>query len=91
MNYKQSIVCPSCNGSTSVSVIFSKFDHVEYGHAICNSCGITFDTNVADTLNVKLLETEIEAIGDEREYRDLFIETSRIATESGEIYPSFDW
>lgn len=42
-------------------------------------------------IEMRLSESEIAAIEDEKKYRDLFVETSRVATEEGEIYSSFKW
>ena len=83
--------CSVCRGEQSAHEIFEKFTHIDYGHSGCDRCGITFDSNVNDTINVKLTEGQIVEIEDEKEYRNLFVETSRIATDDGEIYPDFAW
>lgn len=83
--------CSTCRGQANARLVFSKFTHVDYGHAACRQCGITFDSNVNDTIDVKLSAEEISGIDDEKAYRDLFIETSRIATDEGEIYSKFHW
>ncbi len=83
--------CPLCHSESTVRPIFKRFTHTDYGHSMCKRCGITFDSNVNDTIDIKLSEDQIRNIDDEKEYHDLFVEDSKIATEEGEIYPDFDW
>lgn len=83
--------CGQCGGKAETVCIFPKFSHVDYGHFACKACGISFDSNVNDTLNLRLDPAAIRDIGDEGEYRRLFVETSHIATDDGTVYADFDW
>lgn len=82
--------CSQCKGQLKAKVLFNQFTHVEYGHAKCGQCGITFDSNVNEMCDVAVSTEEVEEL-EEKEYRELFVETSRIANDEGEIYTDFDW
>lgn len=83
--------CSACRGQAPARVIFEKFTQTDYGHSECRQCGISFDSNVNETIDVRLTEEQITKIDDEKAYRDLFIETSKVATDDGEIYADFKW
>lgn len=83
--------CLTCAGTAPVSVVFDKFIHVDYGHASCRRCGISFDSNVNDMLDVTLSAQEVREITDEDTYRRLFVETSKIGDEQGNVYTDFGW
>ncbi len=83
--------CPTCRGSAPAFRFLRKFDHTDYGHSWCRQCGITFDSNVD---RVPELFAELPgSLGDfaESEFRARFVETSRISTEAGVVYPDFDF
>ncbi len=71
--------------------VFGKFAHVDYGHASCRRCGISFDSNVNDMLDVALTAEAVREITDEDTYRRLFVETSRIGDDKGNVYTDFGW
>ena len=84
--------CPCCHSESNVKVIFSKFNHTNYGHNYCNGCGISFDSNVNEILDEysELNDKKITILGEE-EYRKFFVETSNITDGTDNIYTSFDW
>lgn len=84
--------CSQCLGKLKAKQIFKKFTHgVDYGHAQCGKCGITFDSNINEMAETVVNSAEDLKNLDETEYRALFVETSVIADDEGEIYPDFDW
>ncbi|MBK1732622.1 methyltransferase domain-containing protein [Thiococcus pfennigii] len=83
--------CPICQGNSQTRRILKKFSNKSYGHCYCRKCGITFDSNVNDFVDAGVSAEVIHAIKDESSYRELFVETSRISDEQGNIYPDFEW
>ena len=83
--------CRLCQGNGETFPVIENFQHTDYGHLACKKCGITFDSNVNEFIDVKLNKDEIRNIKNESEYRKLFIETSTIASKDGDVYDDFDW
>lgn len=84
--------CSQCLGKLKAKMIFEKFTHdVNYGHAKCGKCGITFDSNVNEMADTVVTSAEDLKKLNETEYRELFVETSEIADEDGDIYTDFKW
>ncbi len=83
--------CVMCSGSAKTCSIFDAFSHVDYGHAVCLQCGITFDNNVNELIDVELDEEDIQKIVSEDDYRRLFVETSKIGDSDGDVYLDFEW
>lgn len=83
--------CLRCRGSLRAKPVIRRFANVEYGHSACPSCRITFDSNVNEVADTDLTPEEIRGLDDEARFRQLFVETSRIANLSGDIYSRFDW
>lgn len=83
--------CFDCGGELRARLLIARFARTDRGHSECPRCGITFDSNVNDIVDVSPSAEEIGAIEDEARYRELFVETSRIASPTGEIYARFQW
>jgi ubiquinone/menaquinone biosynthesis C-methylase UbiE len=83
--------CLTCAGEAPALPVFDKFAHVDYGHGSCRKCGISFDSNVNAMLDVQLSAEEVRDITDEETYRKLFVETSTIGDEKGNVYTDFNW
>ena len=83
--------CHLCKGTSKTAIIVRKFRHTDYGHLACKRCGITFDSNVNDYLSITLEADDIRNIEDEDTYRKYFIETSKIASDEGDVYSDFNW
>ncbi|MCI5115555.1 MAG: methyltransferase domain-containing protein [Candidatus Electrothrix sp. AW1] len=84
--------CPLCKETSTVKLLFKAFTNVEYGHAYCIRCGVSFDTNVNEMINVFSKVDASKVINlQEDEYRKYFIETSDITDGSTNIYTSFNW
>ena len=85
--------CSQCQGKLEAQWILKEFAHqyADYGHARCRKCGISFDSNINQVSETKIdSAAEIQNL-DEKDYRGLFVETSKIADEKDNIYASFDW
>ena len=84
--------CSQCLGKLKAKLIFEKFSHdVDYGHAKCGKCGITFDSNVNEMADTVVNSADDIKNLNEAEFRELFVETSEIADQDGEIYTDFKW
>ena len=85
--------CSQCRGELEARIIIKEFSHeyAQYGHASCGKCGITFDSNVNE-----ISETKLDSANDldelsEQDYRNLFVESSKIADEEDNIYATYNW
>lgn len=85
--------CTQCLGKYKAKIIFKEFAHAhaDYGHAKCGKCGITFDSNVNEISQTTIESAEDIKELEEDQYRELFVESSEIADEEGDIYPDFKW
>lgn len=83
--------CLRCRGSLRAKPVIRRFANVEYGHSACPNCRITFDSNVNEIADTDLTPEEILGLDDEARFRQLFVETSRISDDSGEVYSRFNW
>lgn len=81
--------CYQCQGQSSTSVVVETFIHGRCGHLRCDTCHITFDSNVDEIEEIRGSD-EIVKIEDETTYRLQFGEASKIRTE-GVDYAQFDW
>ena len=85
--------CSQCLGKLKAKIILTEFahDYADYGHAKCGRCGITFDSNINEISQTNIESAEdITELG-EAKYRELFVESSEIADDEGDIYTDFKW
>lgn len=86
-NGRAPLICPFCEGRAPVYEIVPRFAGCAHGHLGCRRCPMTFDDNVNALLDVPL----DAGAGDDDAFRRLFVETPRIASETGQVYPAWDW
>ena len=86
--------CLECKGtakSNTLVNVFDLFDRNTHGHMLCQQCGISFDSDVNQFIDLKLATEEIKQINDLETYRKIFVETSNIGDIDGNVYTDFEW
>ena len=84
-------ICLGKAGTKTIVDVFDLFDHPGNGHKLCLRCGITFDSNVNELIDIKLSRKDIRNIDDREAYRRIFVETNKIDDLDGNIYADFGW
>lgn len=79
------VICPVCAGKTIPLV--AQFPGKHYGHNLCKSCGISFDSNIHALLGIVIDDELIKSASvDNESFSRLFVETADITCGTGQSY-----